>query len=266
MLVQRCSSRLRLSLLTGAMALAMPMASAAQAAPLTGAARWADTVRRSLDAAVILGDVNAVRSAKALADRALMAFPDDALLLHYQGSAIWREAQLVNAREQEAEAKALFERAISVLQRSAQARPLPETHAIIASAYGTLAGGGMVAGMRNGPRANEAEEIARRLGPQNPRVLLLVAISAYYKPAAFGGGKDKARSALTQALAAFERESVEAPLPAWGRAEAYAWLGQFEAAEGNREAARRAYTRALELAPGYTWVSRVLLPNLDRSR
>jgi tetratricopeptide (TPR) repeat protein len=245
---------------------AISSSAAAQSPALTGAARWADTVQRTLDAAVMAGDVHAIRSAKGLAERALLAFPDDAMLLHYQGTAIWREAQLRLGMQQEDEAKVLFERAIAVLQRSAAAQQLPETQAIIASSYGSLAGGGMTAGIRYGPRANEAEGLARELGPQNPRVLLITGISAYYKPAAFGGGKDKARTAVTQAIAAFAREQVNAPLPAWGHAEAYAWLGQFEAAEGNREAARRAYTRALELAPQYTWVSRVLLPALDRPR
>jgi tetratricopeptide (TPR) repeat protein len=187
-------------------------------------------------------------------------------LLHYQGAAIWREAQVRMGSGQEADAKALFERAITILQRSAAAKPLAETHAIISSSYGSLAGGGVMAGMRNGPKANDAEDLAKQLGPQNPRVLMLAAVSAFYKPAAFGGGKDKARTALTKALAAFARDQVDPPLPSWGHAEAYAWLGQFEAAEGNRDAARRAYQRALELAPGYTWVSRVLLPALDRPR
>lgn len=264
MLVRDCSSKAMRSLL---MALALAVAPAvATAQVLNGAARWADTTRHTLDAAVLAGDVNAIRAAKALADRALQAFPDDGLLLHYQGAAMWREAQLRMAMEQEDEAKLLFERAITTLQRSVALRPLPESHAIIASAYGSLAGTGVTAAMRNGPRATEAEGVARGMGPQNPRVLLLAAISAYYKPAAFGGGKEKARTALTQALAAFERDRVEAPLPSWGHAEAYAWLGQFEAAEGNRDAARAAYTRALAIAPGYTWVSRVLLPALDRPR
>jgi tetratricopeptide (TPR) repeat protein len=245
---------------------AFTASAAAQSPALTGAARWADTVQRTLNAAVMAGDVNAMRAGRGLAERALLAFPGDALLLHYQGTAIWREAQLRLGMQQEDEAMVLFERAIAVLQRSAAARQLPETQAIIASAYGSLAGGGMTAGIRYGPRANEAEGLARELGPQNPRVLLLSGIAAYYKPAVFGGGKEKARTAVTQAIAAFAREHVAAPQPAWGHAEAYAWLGQFEAAEGNREAARGAYSRALELAPQYTWVSRVLLPALDRPR
>ena len=265
MSVRRCSSNWMTGiLLLASLAAAEPMS--AQARPLTGSARWADSAQRILDAAVMAGDVDAIRAAKGVAERALLAFPEDAMLLHYQGTALWREAQLRMGMGQEDEATVLFERAIAVLQRSAAARPLAETQAIIASSFGTLAGGGMTAGIRYGPRASEAEEIARVLGAQNPRVLLLTGISAYYKPAAFGGGKEKARTAVTQAIVAFGRERVESPLPAWGHAEAYAWLGQFEVAEGNREAARRAYERALELAPQYTWVSRVLLPALDRPR
>lgn len=265
MSVRRCCSNVITALVLSIGLLATPQPVSAQARPLTGAARWADTVQRALDVAMIAGDINAIRAAKALAERAMLAFPDDAMLLHYQGTALWREAQLRNAAGQEDEAKVLFERAIAALQRSAAGKQLPETLAIIASSYGSLAGGGMAAGIRYGPRANEAEGLARSLGPQNPRVLLVTGISAYYKPAAFGGGKERARTSVTQAIAAFAREQVDAPLPSWGHAEAYAWLGRFEAAEGNRDAARRAYERALALAPQYTWVSRVLLPALDRA-
>jgi tetratricopeptide (TPR) repeat protein len=242
-------------------------ASAAQDAgarpALSGAARWADTVRATIDRAVYAGDRSAVASAVALAERALRAFPDDALLLHYLGTALWREGQLLLGRD-DAAALALFERALPVLQRSAAVRPMAETQAILGSVLGSLAGQGMLAGMRYGPKASEAEAAARKLGPDNPRVHLLAAVSAWYKPAAFGGGRDKARAALARALAAFEHDAPPPPLPAWGHAEAYVHLGRFEAAEGRIEAAREAYRRALALAPDYQWVSRVLLPALDQ--
>ncbi len=232
----------------------------------SGAARWADSARRVLDAAVLRGDSAGIRAARRISERALLAFPDDGLLLHYQGSALWREGQWLAGHGNPEASVTAMEQAIAVLQRSAAQRPLPETQAILASAYGALAGGGVAAAMRYGPRANEAEGIARGMAPENPRVLLLGAISAYYKPAAFGGGKDKARQALAQALAGFARETVAAPLPSWGHAEALAWQGRFATDAGDTAAARAAYTQALALAPDYTWVHRVLLPALDRPR
>lgn len=276
MLVRRYSSRMRILPLALALlaapvlpAFAQASAPAARPAPASGAARWADSVRVLLDRAVIRGERSEIVAARSVAERALQAFPDDALLLHYQGVALWRESQLPDTRgDREARdaSRALLERAIGVLQRSQASRPMAETQAVISSAYGMLAGGGMTAAMRNGPSANAAEDAALELGPTNARVLLLSAISSFHKPAAFGGGKDKARATLARALAAFESDAPAAPLPSWGRAEAYAWLGQLEADAGNKAAARAAYQRALELEPDYTWVRRVLLPALDRER
>lgn len=266
MSVRPCSSKLRL-FLAAAVLIVTPFTLAAQAS--SGAARWADSARVALDRAVTRGSTAQIAAARGIAERALLAFPDDALLLHYQGVALWREAQLVRARgtrESATSSQAMMERAIGILQRSDAASPMPETKVVIASAYGTLAGGGMRAAMRNGPRANAAEEDAKTMAPNNPRVLLVSGISAFFKPAAFGGGKDKSRAAITRAIAAFANDRPTAPMPAWGHAEAYAWLGQLEAEAGNKAAARSAYQRALELEPEYNWVRQVLLPALDRPR
>jgi tetratricopeptide (TPR) repeat protein len=266
MLVRPYSSKL-LRFFAGAVFAITPLALTAQAP--SGATRWADSVRITLDRAVGRGNATEIAAARGIAERALLAFPDDAMLLHLQGTALWREAQLVrarNTRESASSADAMLERAIGILQRSDAARPMAETKVVIASAYGTLAGGGMRAAMRNGPRANAAEDEAKEMAPNNPRVLLVSGISAFYKPAAFGGGKDKARAAITRAIAAFPNDRPAAPMPAWGHAEAYAWLGQIEADAGNTAAARRAYQRALELEPEYNWVRLVLLPALDRPR
>ena len=64
------------------------------------------------------------------------------------------------------------------------------------------------------------------------------------------------------AIELFADDAPEAPLPAWGHAEAYAWLGQTHAALGQVGEARAAFERALEVEPGYGWVQEVLLPGL----
>lgn len=237
--------------------------STAAAAPLSGAARWADSVRVVAEQAHLSGDSLALAQAYRLAQRALTAFPDDPLLLHYQGYVRYRQAQRLADFEA---ALPLFEEAVSLLERSAAIRPLPETHALIASATGSMIGTSMVRGIRLGMRANAAEERAQVPGAANPRVLLLRAVSAWYKPSAFGGGEDKARTLLQQALRAFERDAPARPLPAWGQAEAYAWHGQMELKAGRRDAARAAYDRALALAPGYAWVQYALKPALERTK
>lgn len=237
----------------------------AQAAPpsLTGAARWADSARVTIERAVIAHDSAALVAAGAMLDKALGAFPNDALLLHYRAYALYREAQFAPTEEMGKATEAALLRAIELLKRSAAARPLPETQALLSSCLGTLAGTGMMAGMRYGPGAGEAGEAARTLGPRNPRVLLLAAIGAWFTPSMWGGGKDKGYALLQQAITAYGSDAPPAPLPAWGRAEAYAWLGQMERDRGNAAQARVAYERALALEPQFRWVRDELLPRLS---
>jgi tetratricopeptide (TPR) repeat protein len=253
------SSRTRLVPLALAALLAQALPAQAPA-PLAGVARWADSARRVIEEGVVTGDTDRLQAGTAVVARALRAWPTDPLLLHYAGYAAYRAAMLKadtdTARER------LLEAAIDQLERSAELRPLAETHALLGAAHGALAGTGMLAGMRHGPKASAAQDEARRLGPRNPRVLMLAATGAWFTPSMWGGGKDKARTLLAQAIAAFETDAPAAPLPAWGRAEAYAWHGQFEADAGRTAAARAAYDRALALEPRFAWVRDVLRPAL----
>jgi tetratricopeptide (TPR) repeat protein len=225
---------------------------------LAGAARWADSARRVIEEGVVTGEVARLRAGGAVASRALQAWPGDALLLHYAGYAAYREAMM--RPDDDSTAEALLATAAEQFERSLAARALPETQALLGAAYGALAGRGMMAGMRFGPRAARASEAAAQAGPRNPRVLLLAATGAWFTPSMWGGGKDKARALLARAIAAFEGDAPAPPLPAWGRAEAYAWLGQFERDAGRTDAARAAYDRALALEPRYAWVRDVLRP------
>lgn len=274
MLVQPCSSDRR-ALRRAFVTLAAPVllatvvsttlaaqAAAPAAAPapaLTGAARWADTVRVSIERAVITGDPRALAAAGAMADRALTAFPNDPLLLHYKAYALYRELMTGNAPRTDAFTSRM-EQAVGLLERSAAVRQLPETHALLSSCLGALAAEGMIAGMRHGPAATSAREAALKLGPSNPRVLMLSAISLWFTPKMWGGGEDKGYAMLQRAIAAYAQDRPAAPLPAWGHAEAYAWLGQMEVKRGNGDAARAAYAKALSIEPGYVWVRNALLP------
>jgi hypothetical protein len=50
-----------------------------------------------VNAASLSGDVTRLVNVRTLLDRALVAFPDDALVLHYQGHAIYRMINLASA-------------------------------------------------------------------------------------------------------------------------------------------------------------------------
>jgi tetratricopeptide (TPR) repeat protein len=200
-----------------------------------------------------------------LLDRALVAFPDDALLLHYQGYALWREAALVLGMRKPDEARPLLEAADRALERAAAGRPLPETLALHASVLGQrIAVGGMADGIRFGPRSGALMGEAERAGPRNPRVWLLRGMNAMFAPAAFGGGLDRAETALRRAAALFESDRAAPPAPTWGQADVHVALGQVYAKQGRRDEARAAYRQVLALQPDNAWVRSVLLPALDR--
>jgi Tfp pilus assembly protein PilF len=83
-------------------------------------------------------------------------------------------------------------------------------------------------------------------------VLLLDAQADYELPAALGGNKERALVKLRATVATFEQERAAAePLPGWGAAEAYLFLGRELLEHGDAVAARDALERALLLAPEY---------------
>jgi tetratricopeptide (TPR) repeat protein len=91
-------------------------------------------------------------------------------------------------------------------------------------------------------------------------------IGAIYKPRLFGGGLDRAAADLRKAIELFERDDPRPPAPAWGRGEAWIWLGQTLARQGDPAEARAAYVTALEYEPENAWLREVLLPALDSDR
>jgi tetratricopeptide (TPR) repeat protein len=228
--------------------------------------RWADTARVTIEAAYARGDIEQLRAARALAERALTAFAGDPLLQHYYAYALYREANiLMGMRRDEKEYRPLLEQADSILEQSATKLALPETHALRSSVLGQLIGPNPLRGMTLGPRSSAAMDRAVELGPRNPRVWLLRGTGAMFTPAMFGGGAAKSEEYLRKAIALFAEDRPAPPLPAWGHADAYAWLGQALHKQKRIEDARAAYARALELQPDNGWVRHVLLPALDRA-
>jgi tetratricopeptide (TPR) repeat protein len=242
-------------------ALLAPVAAGGQsAAGPTGSAQWADSIRREVEGATIESNDQRFRDALALADRALTASSNDPLLLHYKGYALYRQASIHIGRRQEKEAKALLEQADEVLEKSAAKLPMAETHALRSAVLGQLIGlsSNPLAGMTMGPRASGQMDRAMELGPSNPRVWLLHGISGIFTPGMFGGGLDRAEERLRKSIELYERDRPAPPAPAWGLADAHAWLGQVMERRGKREEARAAYEKALEVEPDYRWVQGLL--------
>jgi tetratricopeptide (TPR) repeat protein len=243
------------------------LSAVAEAQALTGRDKWADSARIEIDAAMPAGDVARIRQAGAMLERALTVFPDDPLLLHYLGYSRYREANLMRGKQvDEKQYRPLLEVADSLLERSATKLELAETYALRSSVLGQLIGSNPLRGMTLGRRASSAMDRAVELGPDNPRVWLLRGISAIFTPGLFGGGLDKAEDYLSKAIALFPNDTPAPPMPAWGRAEAYIWLGQMHQRRDRIDEARKAFNAALELEPDNGWVKYVLLPGLGRGK
>jgi hypothetical protein len=73
--------------------------------------------------------------------------------------------------------------------------------------------------MKYGPEGAQYLEKAKKLNPENPRVLLLEAQDKFYTPEQFGGNKTEAKKLFEQALVKFDAfKPATAIDPSWGKA------------------------------------------------
>jgi len=232
-----------------------------------GALRWEDSARRSVQSAVIAGRVDELVQERAVIERAIAAYPRSAWLYHFLGYALYRETilrQAVRGADKSELAK-LLNASRQALEASAQLDPsIPETYAVLAQVVGLQIGLNPDNVMVLGEAAEEALKRAASFGPNNPRVALIRGINALYTPPEYGGGPAEARRHLNRAIQLFATDTPRTPAPAWGLAEAYAWIGVIHVRERNFDAARAAYDKALEIEPNYAWIKGRLLPGMDR--
>jgi tetratricopeptide (TPR) repeat protein len=209
---------------------------------------WADSARRVVDRAAARADTSGLSAARVLLDRALAVYPNDPLLLHYQGYTLFRAAGAVPGQPGP-EQRQRLEAAEGFLARSAAARPLPETFAVRALLRGMMIAAEPQRAMSLGQEAGQMMARAVELGPTNPRVLLLQGIITSSTPEQWGGGVKKGEEQLRAALRAFEQDRPAPAHPAWGRAEAHAWLGSLLRQQGRNEEAQEQIAAALALEP-----------------
>jgi tetratricopeptide (TPR) repeat protein len=233
------------------------IASSACAQEGTAPPKWADTLRAEIDKATLAGDPAKLAAARALADRVATAFPDDGLILHYQAYVMYRQA--VQSGSRDAESGALLARAQTILERSLAKHPLAETHALIASIDGQLIDRDPSRAMELGIASQQATTAALTLGPNNPRVWLVRGQGAIFTPPEYGGGLPTAQDQLTRAIALFDKDAPKPGEPSWGKAEAYAWLGQVYEKLGDKAKAAEAYKTALSISPDYGFAKALAL-------
>ncbi len=212
--------------------------------------KWADTISAEIEKAQMASDSTALAAAVALASRVAIAYPNDGLILHYQGYALYRQASLAG---QHGDATPIFQRAYAILSKSLEHKILPETHILLSSIDGQLIGGNPSRAMELGMASQNSTNAAIRGGPANPRVWLIRGQGAMFTPSEYGGGLDVATEYLERSIEFFASDAPKPGEPSWGKAEAYAWLGQVYAKKGDKTKAAEMYKKALGVNPNYRY-------------
>ncbi len=222
--------------------------------------KWADSVQILIDASVRTGNAQPLEEARTILDRTMAAFPGDPLLLHYDGYALYRKATLALVNPSTTNSRPMLDKAREQLEKSSKKLLLPETFALQSAVLGRIIAlsKNPVTGMTLGKKSGDAMDRAVELGARNPRVWLLRGIGAMFTPSMWGGGLDKAAAHLQKAVSLFESDQPQKPMPAWGKAEAFIWLGQVYANQGKADAARAAFDSAVKLEPDNGWAQALL--------
>lgn len=241
--------------------IATPGAATAQRAP--AAREIADSARREIEAAQFVGDTLRLDAIRGYIGSGMKRFPNDPLLLHYAGYAAYRRLNLVPDSQASVRIPAMVKDARRLLERSIKIRPMAESYAVLSSLIGRQIGYYPLQGDVYILEAQAATMAGMNFASENPRVWLMNGIAAFYTAPQHGGGYPVVEKTLKRSIRFFEAEKVAAPMPSWGHAEAYVWLGQALAKQDRIEEARTAYTKALEIEPKFGWVTYVLMPELE---
>lgn len=223
---------------------------------------WADTVSAAIDAATRAGGMARLEETRRLLNRALAAYPDDALLRHYEGFLLYRMITVGGAALPAATMATYLDDARAALERSLARRPMAESYLLLSEIYSRQVAANPKRGASLGPALALARARAMSIGAKNPRVYLLAGIAALYASSEVGGGTHTAERLLLAAVDFFRNDPARRPDPTWGRAEAYAWLGQVYERTNRRAAAKKMYASALALEPDNAWVRDVLVPGV----
>ena len=214
------------------------------------ATQWRDTESR-VQYGYYTADARALQN---VADALAGSESQDKYRAYYAALVAWRQGLLATqnpAATKGSSVAQLLERCVRELDHLLEAQPeFAEGFALRAACAVTAASGGGLHLPFTGPKPHKDIERALALAPKNPRVLFVDALADYLLPPSSGGNKERALPKLRKAVAAFELERAgPEPLPAWGAAEAYVYLGRDLLDHGDGVGARDALEHALLLAP-----------------
>jgi len=223
---------------------------------------------RAIERAGLRADAAALAKTITLVDAALAGAPNQPALLYARGYAAYVDAgQRRGPGERTASEKSLRD-GLAFLERVKGAPWETEATALRATILGSLislqpdpAQAGATLGMESGELMASAAVDA----PASPRVLLFRGQAALFTPREYGGDPAEGAALIQQAVERFAAPGAPPSGPAWGRADALAWLGFARQQIGDLPGARAAWQQALAIEPDYAWVKHVLLPSLDQA-
>ncbi len=169
------------------------------------------------------------------------------------------------SQEEKDRAAQYLEEGIGHLEKAVELKDdFAEGYALLSLMLGNKIGINPMLGITLGMKSGRLMDKAFELAPENPRVSLIAGESAYYRPKAFGGGKEKALEHIQKALACFKTfQPRTAILPSWGLDEAYAYQGMILTDKEQFLEAMKSYEKAVEVNPDNLWVKNDLMPKLE---
>ncbi|MBQ4890084.1 hypothetical protein J8L86_09550 [Shewanella sp. MMG014] len=157
--------------------------------------------------------------------------------------------------------RGVAKRALTDAQATLEAVISREDHAesmtLLAQIYGMQIAYDGAKAQQLSSKAGALLQQAEQLSPDNPRIALVKAMSAFYTPAQYGGGYDKASELASLAIARYQNPCDEI---CWGHAEAYTWRGLAKQELGQQDAAEQDWQQALTINPDYGWANFLLNP------
>ena len=225
--------------------------------------------RRLLNKGVSQNDLDAMYSARATFERALTDTVHSVWGHYYVGLADYRIANVLLAQGEKSEADASehLRKAVKHLQIAKRAvdnreeinEIAAEVCALLSNVYGRQISLSPIKGIYLGPKAKSVLGRAEQLAHANPRVVLSSAMSYLMTPRLVGGNKVKAMAGFRRAANLFAREKPVDPIrPVWGHSDTYIWMGVAYLERRDRDAAREAFKKALEIDPDSRWAREML--------
>ncbi|MCL1066238.1 tetratricopeptide repeat protein [Shewanella olleyana] len=169
----------------------------------------------------------------------------------------YRTAITANIVGQRSVSKRALDEAQSTLESILTREDDAESMALLASVYGMQISAdpskGQILGMKSGVLLERAEQLT----PNNPRIALVKAMSAFYTPTEYGGGMEKAKQFASVAIERYQNPCDDI---CWGHSEAYTWRGLAQQELGNQQGAEQDWQQAIDIDPKYAWANFLLNP------